>query len=653
MPDFETVKSIASVATPFTNAIVETWLKPALIKLLAKYRTDRELIQNSFASKFQDYLDRAYERHSYLNVLVFQNQRKLLEELYIPMRIQRDRMREAYLIDDYPPELLERHSRVLIRDTAGMGKSTMLKFLFLATVRRNIGIPVFVELRKLSSQVDLIEFVITELSPVGETVDRNFVIELLTRGHFIFFLDGYDEVPLAEREPVTHSLQQFIAKLPDNFFVMASRPEAALATFSDFVGFDVLPLLREEAFALIRKYDTSGEISSRLIAALQEPHLESVSDFLENPLLVSLLFKSYEYKPRIPFKKHIFYRQVFDALFETHDLTKPGAFIREKHSGLDIEEFHRVLRSFSFLTVKLRKVAYSRDEIVRVLTEAAKYSQGIKFRSSDFLQDLLTTVPLFVRDGSEYRWSHKSLQEYFAACFICLDAKEREGEILRKMISDDSGRYLTVLDLCYDLDFPSFRANIIYPLAKQFVSHINSVYCGEYGSVSYNAIAIRKTMTFHRSIVFGPHDILKASVEEISSRSGVPLPPKYQPLYGSELSKKVFVFSYGSHSEAELFDLLRTKGNEIFCAYDWTSEEDVSAVMAVEPVVRGIGKPVLLTDDPIAPFNSPELFSHVNTLIRGLDVGIWFDPLACQNIVFEFESEGSLEDSNIDLLSGL
>ena len=70
-----------------------------------------------------------------------------------------------------------------------------------------------------------------------------------------------------------------------------------------------------------------------------------VGEFLANPLLVSLLFKAFEYKQQVPFKKHVFYRQVYDALYHHHDLTKEPGFERKKHSGLDLEDFHRVLRA--------------------------------------------------------------------------------------------------------------------------------------------------------------------------------------------------------------------------------------------------------------------------------------------------------------------
>src|SRR5262249_41244255 len=158
-----------------------------------------------------------------------------------------------------------------------------------------------------------------------------------------------------------------IAKSGKNHYIMTSRPESALASFSSFAGFQMQPLRITEAFELIRKYDDSGELAEQLISKIQGETLHNIREFLTNPFLVSLLYKSYDYKPTIPFKKHIFYRQVYDSLFESHDLSKDGGYIRPKHSKLDIEDFHRILRSLGFITVKLGKVEYEKDEILNLI----------------------------------------------------------------------------------------------------------------------------------------------------------------------------------------------------------------------------------------------------------------------------------------------
>ena len=78
-------------------------------------------------------------------------------------------------------------------------------------------------------------------------------------------------------------------------------------------------------FSLIRKYDNNGEKSERLIERItKDNQLDILKEFLINPMLTSLLYKTFEYKEEISYKKLGFYSQVYEALYNDHDKTKGG-----------------------------------------------------------------------------------------------------------------------------------------------------------------------------------------------------------------------------------------------------------------------------------------------------------------------------------------
>lgn len=225
-----------------------------------------------------------------------------------------------------------------------------------------------------------------------------------------------------------------------------SRPEETLSCFGDFVKFEINPLKKQESIQLLKKYDDNGALSNLLINKLEEETSKSIEEFLEDLLLVSLLFTAFDFKQTIPLKMHLFYRQVFDAFFEFHDLSKGDSFERKKYSGLDIDEFHRVLRFMGYKSLK--NIEFSKDELLLLIKESKDFCVGLNFSESAFLSDLLKTVPIFVRDGNYYKWAHKSLQEYFAGQFIFLDAKEFQSDILRKLYaSDNLNKYYNLLDM--------------------------------------------------------------------------------------------------------------------------------------------------------------------------------------------------------------
>lgn len=478
MPNLNEIKDVVLITTPFLKPIIDTYLTPKIALLTKKLERSNNILEYSLGDKFEEYLQRSYKKYSILNTIVLHNQQQLLKNLYLPLRvISTDGIESRFVIDDFDDAFLPFYKKVLITDTAGMGKSTILKKLFLSIVDLNKGIPILIELRRLSKGKGIIREIIEQLNPINESYNEDLILDLIKSGDFIFLFDGFDEILTEERSYITTEIENFISKAHNNLFLMTSRPEGALASFGDFKQFKISPLVPDEAYQLLSKYNPTGEIAELLIKKIKESAFDNIKEFLTNPLLVSLLYTAFEYKQTIPFKKHIFYRQVFDAFFESHDLTKGDSYNRSKYCKLDIDDFHRVLRFVGYSCLIKGKIEFTKDEILLLLSEASSFVIGIEFKESDFLMDLVKTVPLFTIDGIYYKWSHKSLQEYFAAQFIYLDSKSKQKDILIKLYtSNENERFLNVLDLYYSIDYKSFKEIIVYDILLNFKKHLLESY---------------------------------------------------------------------------------------------------------------------------------------------------------------------------------
>ena len=475
MKEAEIFSGIMTAVTPLIQSIVEVLITPKLETFRDKDKSKKLPTKKNFT----EYFHRTFKKLAVVNTLVFHNSQRLLNDIYIPLTISQtnDNVMIKTTINNYPQQLSDEFHNILITDTAGMGKSTMMKKIFISAIYENCGIPLFIELRRLKKSKKLIDEIQEQLSPFEKNFDRQLLLELLAQGGFIIILDGYDEITLSDRVTVTEDIQNFISKASNNHFFMTSRPENALSCFGDFQEFRIDALAKNEAFALLHKYDNQGEISSLLIEKLQEDDMKNIDEFLTNPLLVSLLFTAFEYKQLIPLKKYLFYRQVFDAFFDAHDLTKGDSFIHDKYSKLSIDDFHRVLRHIGYNCLKQQKNEFSKDETLKLIEQSKKFCIGLSFNESDFLTDLLKTVPLFTQDGIYYRWAHKSLQEYFAAQFIYMDSKEKQNDILLGIYNHSQlEKFTNILDLYYDMDYKTFRNVIEYCLLKD--------YCKKYASTS-------------------------------------------------------------------------------------------------------------------------------------------------------------------------
>ncbi|GAB3304004.1 NACHT domain-containing protein [Hymenobacter tenuis] len=520
--DLNTAKDIATIAAPYTALVVSTFLKPKFEAVAESLGKKQKLLGHAVLNKFESYLDRAYGNQSYVRTVVFQNNKKLLSDLYIPLTVSNTNTGESVKIDSYPKKLLPAFDKVLLVDTAGMGKSTISRFLFLKAIEGNHGVPIFIELRRLRTGVTILELVQNDLDKINEAFDKNLLLNLIDRGDFIFIFDGFDEIPVKDREFATQHLQDFVAKVPNNKFLITSRQDSALNAFADFQRFVIKPLRQQEAYDLLKKYDYNGDVSAALIKKLEENHGDTLKSFLVNPLLVSLLFKAYDFKPTLPLRADVFYRQVYEALFENHDLSKGGSFIRQKSSGLNIDDFARVLRALAIKTVISGNVQYTSDELIAYVKEAKDRCVGLLFSESDFIKDLIQNVPLFVQDGLDYRWNHKSFQEYFAALFISIDAKAGAINMLQKLVDNkEQLRFVNMFELYYDIDPDTFQKALVRRLLEEFIAYMNSsVYGAKYPYVDKNDISLRKLICFgRRYILFNESSIAKIANEFVGNDS--------------------------------------------------------------------------------------------------------------------------------------
>lgn len=475
---FETA-AIVSVAKPLVTKLAESLIIPKITQFadwcMGKY--DEKMIPT--AEHFQEYLERMYDKYSIINTLVLHNSRLKLKEIYVAQTLVKESQYKddevAAKIDKLPVKLIKEYKKILITDTAGMGKSTITRRMFIDLIDNglvDVGIPIYVELNRLNRDRTIIKEIQEGLDSLSQKFDNDLLLKLIQTGGFIFFFDGYDEISIADRTIVTKDIQSFISKAgTNNYYILTSRPEDELTTFGDFQAFKIKALTKKEAFELLGKYDMTPkkEISKKLIKLLKSGDYSSIDEYLENPLLVSLLFAAYDHKQTIPLKKHLFYRQVYEAFFDTHDLSK-GIDAHPKRSGLDVDDFSRILKYVGYACLTRVGVKFDKETILKEIENAKVFCANLNFKKSDFFKDLQTSVPLFCKDGNEYKWVHKSLMEYFAARFIADDAREKQDKILTGIFrSEYANKYLNLLDLYYDIDNHGFIKNIELPLLLDYI----------------------------------------------------------------------------------------------------------------------------------------------------------------------------------------
>ena len=527
---------------------------------------------NGQSDIFEKYLSEKYQSYRKINTMATRDNERELREIFIPLTINEQKKDggsndnpQSIVVDGFPSRFSQGNRKNLIVDTAGMGKSTLVKRIFLDLVDTRLYIPIFVELRRLSDRKKILAE-ICELLGVSKDESRiNEIRSLFELGDFVFILDGYDEIPLDYRNVVTEDVVSFIQRYDNNIFIMTSRPEDSFMDFQDFDIFKIEPLTRAMAFSLLEKHDSGGETSRLLIKKLKDNVYDTISEYLTNPLLVSMLYAAFDFKQTIPLKKHLFYEQVYDAYFEKHDLTKGGGFRHQKQSNLDSYDFDRILRAVGFNSLKSQKVEYNYNEFIETIKTAQDSCKDLKFKATDFRADLLEAVPLFCKESFYYKWVHKSMQEYFAARYIYMDAQYCQEELLTAMYNSSKlEHYYNLFDIYYDIDVYSFKKNIVLPLLISFHAFFDNNY-HEVDGISDNLVRERIGLLFFKKAWMGYNNSNTANedfeyLDKICDQQKI----QYTNMVSYTVNDRRFCIVKDINPKRRLLSLLKVKMPELF-----------------------------------------------------------------------------------------
>jgi len=614
-----TLEAAIKFAKPTAEKIYKKSILPAIENNFKNIFTNRVELEK--LKKYSvKYISKLTGQCSTINTIAFQNTPKKLTDLYIPLTLDDGNISTEMLVDDNC-DIFQNHNLILINDTAGMGKSTLAKKVLLNIIQGEEYIPIYLELRKVDAN-PFEEVIANELG-----INTSQPMEVIDKLPFVFIFDGLDEVDNNLKKTVINNILKFSEHKPNTKVLVTSRKETYLSELYNFKRFAIKPLETHEAYDLINKCDPSGLISSKLIDGIHKSQDQGILDFLSTPLYVSLLFCSYRYKTIIPQKKYLFYSQVYDALFESHDLSKEVGFVRPKFSNLDSAEFHSVLRRLAFTCLKKGgKIEFQKDELEILVEQILENMSSISCSASSFVKDLTSTVPLFIKFGSTIRWSHKSLMEYFASMFICNDAKTKQKDLLLHFYNHDSwSSYENVFELCADIDYVSFKSSIIKASFTDFIAfndkntfHDEHIPQQEINNRMALDFLVRGAFQYVKSDIINNFNIMDAPEEDFKSRIDSRYDRFQHNLYSLKHRPIHFIFSLSK--EAILNNIIKQKEPGLFLSFPKLSFSDIEAISKSALQSDTL---YLLSDNPQILSNTSENYIFINKILLISDVAIF------------------------------
>lgn len=464
------------IETAISLAVGKTaldWLKDSLLKFedeRQKNKAEKKLWEQTVNTVLKQTKALA-NRYSKVTTVAFPQETVTLDSIYIPLTIKTTE--QQYKINRYPESLFEKNKKILVIDVAGMGKSTISKILYLRSIGEHQIFPILIDLRRLSGKDSILDCLANQFGLRPKQLD--LFAEFARTQPLLFLLDGFDEVPDSAKVDVSRLIRDFVDQNEKASFLITSRPEVHFSNYTDFQLFHIESLKKAEAYELITKYGAAFNIKDKantLISELKAKHSVPISSFLENPLLCSLLFRAFEYKSVVPIKRGVFYRQVFDALYDSHDLNKEAGYVRNKKTGLHHDDFHRALRATASLFRQRKVVEVQLNDFIEIAKSICKsLCPDLAFKPEEFLSDVTVAVPVLTKDGNYVRWSHKSLMDYFLSEYLLRDYTKSKQEALHRVaFGPESLASENFLTLVHEADPTLFYTSVTIPAIDELLA---------------------------------------------------------------------------------------------------------------------------------------------------------------------------------------
>lgn len=451
------------------KAILEKCVEPILKKMkdFSSEQWNEFLIDFDIA--FRKYTEKSYTKYSKVKTILYRTEPKYIYDFFEPPILKLNQVK--FIKTENINDVLEISHFLIIQGIGGIGKSMLMKHLFLNELVHNDLVPIFFELKEINTITNwkLEDIIQHKLEILGYNLKKKYLDYALQSGCFLFLLDGCDEIISEKKSRFLQELEEFCDKYEKNYYVISSRPYSEFIEFQRFTILETCQFTKQQALSMVQRLDFDKEIKDKFINALDKELYEHHQSFASNPLLLNIMLLTFDNYAEIPGKLYIFYENAFETMCFKHDATKAG-FKREWKSKLPIDTFQKVFSEFCIVTYANLKIEFSYPELEDKISKILNRLELHNVHADNYIDDLVNTLCIIYKDGTLYRYTHRSFQEYFVALFLSQLSDYRMKDIGLNLIKRniDMARSDSVFDMLYDMNSSRFEDNILLPLLHEY-----------------------------------------------------------------------------------------------------------------------------------------------------------------------------------------
>ena len=407
----------------------------------------------------------------YLNIEQIRNVKSIwqidrpvdLSKFYVPLCIRLPEHKRQRLTD---LSLFENGMPVLLEGIAGQGKSTVMRYLCSNEMISGSTLPIFIELRRIRSGESLFDHMVRFLDILGIKLTNDLLLDFLAVGKVSLFLDGFDEVDDEIKPCIVDQIEEVCRRQKNCKILVTSRPNQTIKGSAFLTNIKLDNLKGDEYKEVIYKISESRDYADSLIKVVEE-HKKDIKGLLCTPLFVTLLVISYKSFQQVPEQLSDFYDSLFRVLLQRHDGSKPG-YSRKKESGLNDSKFKEVFDALCYFSKKQRKQVLLQAELVESTASALK-ALKLDITPDSFLNDVSDVTCLLVHDDEEWRFIHRSIQDFFSASFIKSRPESQAEKIYSLLAKKFDPQWSAELEFLKSIDTYRFQKYFFIPVTKKIL----------------------------------------------------------------------------------------------------------------------------------------------------------------------------------------
>lgn len=379
-----------------------------------------------------------------------------LEDVYYPLKVKIEDSGDVELLSD--DKRLNYNGVIVISGSAGQGKTTILRKLFLEEIKEKKKLPIFINLRNIrfEKETSFLSIVKDFFESYGLVCSDDDVSLLLQSSKLKLFFDGFDEIYKDKREfaleVIRSSWNRYNCRT-----IVTTRPYTEIYKQSGFKNIKVELLQHDDVKGVLGKTVANKEKRDAIINLISSK--DFFKDALVTPIMVDILTVSFYSLQSNPKTIADFYSALFRNIMFSHDNQKNWE--REKFSDFDVDQLKDIFEAFSFYTFIEGIQNFDGAEIIDCCNESLSYVdqiKGLDYDSKKIMKDIVEGTNLISRDGIDfYTFIHKSIQEYHAAKFLS-EVEDKESAYYKLVFDLDVANYnfLRMLRDINDRDFSRY-----------------------------------------------------------------------------------------------------------------------------------------------------------------------------------------------------